>query len=80
MKWNRFTAVGCIVALAGSLLLARVHPFGYAGLNAQPHGRRIMDLAGIRPNAARHLLQSAQTATQPRQEFRSTAILRRSYG
>lgn len=56
MRWNRFTAVGCIVALAASLLLARVHPFGDAGLNAQPHGRRIVVLTDIPPNVRETLM------------------------
>jgi cytochrome c len=59
MRWNRFTAVGCIVALAASLLLARVHPFGDAGLNAQPHGGRIMNLADISPNVRETLLKES---------------------
>ena len=56
MRWKRFTAVGCIVALAASLLLARVHPFGDAGLNAQPHGRRIMVLTDIPLNVRETLM------------------------
>jgi cytochrome c len=56
MRWNRFTAAGCNVALAASLLLARAHPFGDAGLNAQPHGTRIMDLTDIPPNVRETLM------------------------
>jgi cytochrome c len=69
MRWNRFTAVGCIVALVTSLLLARVHPFGDAGLNAQPHGRRIVVLTDIPPDVRETLMakcadcHSAQTRT-----------------
>jgi cytochrome c len=56
MKWNRLTAVGCIVALAASLLLARVHPFGDVGLNAQPHSTRIVDLTDMPPNVRETLM------------------------
>jgi cytochrome c len=59
MRWNRFTAVGCIVALAASLLLARVHPFGDAGLNAQPHSARIMDLTDMPPNVRETLMKES---------------------
>ena len=52
----RSAVIGCIVAFATSLLLARVHPFGDAGLNAQPHGTRIMDLTDIPPNIRETLM------------------------
>jgi cytochrome c len=43
-------AVGCVAALAASLLLARVHPFGDAGLYAaKPAGPPITSLASIPP-------------------------------
>jgi cytochrome c len=56
MRWNRFSAVGCIVALTASLLLARVHPFGDAALNAQPRGTPVTDLADISPNVRETLM------------------------
>ena len=49
-------AIGCTVALTASLLLARVHPFGDAGLNtAQPSNTPIMDHASV-PTEARAIL------------------------
>ena len=49
MSSARFAVIGCITVFAASLLLARVHPFGDAGLHAQPRSTRIMDLTDIPP-------------------------------
>jgi len=59
MRWNRFTAVGCIVALAASVLLARVHPFGDAALNPQRDGTHVMDLTDISPNVRETLVKES---------------------
>jgi len=40
-------AIGCITALATSLLLARTHPFGDAGLYTDAHGTSIMQRTDI---------------------------------
>jgi cytochrome c len=50
MSSVRSAIIGCITVFAASLLLARVHPFGDAGLKGQPHGMRVMDHTDIPPN------------------------------
>lgn len=52
----RSAVIGCVVAFATSLLLARVHPFGDAGLNAQPRGTRIMERTDIPANVRETLM------------------------
>ena len=56
MNSVRSAIIGCITAFAASLLLARAHPFGDAGLNAQSHGTHIMDLTDISPNVRETLM------------------------
>jgi cytochrome c len=56
MSRNRSTVIGCIVAFAASLLLARVHPFGNAGLYAQPRGTPIMQNSDIPPKVRETLM------------------------
>ena len=43
MRGLRAALIGCGVALAASLLLARVHPFGDAGLYAKPTGAAMLN-------------------------------------
>jgi cytochrome c len=56
MSTTRSTAIGCVVAFVASLLLARAHPFGDAGLYAQPHSAPIMQRADIPPNVREMLM------------------------
>ena len=56
MRWKRVTALGCIFALATSLLLARAHPFGDAGLYAQARGMPVMQSADIPQNVREVLM------------------------
>ena len=56
MSRSRSTVIGCIVAFAASLLLARAHPFGNAGLYAQPRGTPIMQNSDIPPNVRETLM------------------------
>jgi cytochrome c len=50
MRSVRSAIICCVTAFAASLLLARAHPFGDAGLNAQTHSARIVDLTDMPPN------------------------------
>jgi len=47
MRRFRSALVGCSIALAASLLLARVHPFGDAGLNTARPAQTIMEHASV---------------------------------
>jgi cytochrome c len=50
MKSARHAFVGCVIALASSLLLARVHPFGDAGLDAATPAPPLMAHSSIPPD------------------------------
>ncbi len=56
MNRSHSTVIGCTVALAASLLLARAHPFGDAGLYAQPRSTPILQNSGIPPNIRETLM------------------------
>ena len=61
-------AIGCTVALTASLLLARVHPFGDAGLNhAQAGQTLLMEHASVPPEARAILVAKCADchSTQP---------------
>lgn len=69
MSSARSTIIGCTVALAASMLFARAHPFGDAGLYAATHREPILQHADV-PQDARKMLMtqcadchSAQTRT-----------------
>jgi len=55
MNRLRSIAIGCIVAFVTSLLLARTHPFGDAGLYTQAHGTPIMERTDIPLNVRKTL-------------------------
>jgi cytochrome c len=69
MRSARSAIIGCVTVFAASLLLARAHPFGDAGLNVQSHGTHIMDLTDVSPNVRETLMtkcadcHSTQTKT-----------------
>jgi cytochrome c len=56
MSSVRSAFIGCATAFVASLLLARVHPFGDVGLDAQPHSARIMDLTDMPSNVRETLI------------------------
>ena len=67
----RSTIVGCAVALAASLLFARAHPFGDAGLYQQSHGAPFMQQANIPQNVRQTLMTKCADchSTQTRTPF-----------
>jgi cytochrome c len=51
VTWGKITTISCITAVAASLALARIHPFGNAGLyGAEEAARPIMERASVPPN------------------------------
>jgi cytochrome c len=47
MRRFRSALVGCAIALTASLLLARVHPYGDAGLDAARPAQTILENASV---------------------------------